>query len=73
MDRFCISLVFEHLNFSEDLVCYIVSRAVRLKKKGFFLIQEVIKAISGKGEPLKNFFYFDAEDGKGVIEDISKP
>ncbi|KFK22924.1 hypothetical protein AALP_AAs48765U000300 [Arabis alpina] len=38
---------------------------------GGILGQEVIKAISGKGEPLKNFFYFDAEDGKGVIEDIS--
>lgn len=35
--------------------------------------QEVIKAISGKGDPLKNFFYFDAADGKGVIEDISNP
>ncbi|OAY64877.1 SUMO-activating enzyme subunit 1B-2 [Ananas comosus] len=40
---------------------------------GGILGQEVIKAISGKGGPLKNFFYFDAADGKGVIEDISKP
>ncbi|KAJ9682443.1 hypothetical protein PVL29_018373 [Vitis rotundifolia] len=32
---------------------------------------EVIKAISGKGDPLKNFFFFDAIDGKGIIEDIS--
>ncbi|KAG7533722.1 Ubiquitin-activating enzyme [Arabidopsis thaliana x Arabidopsis arenosa] len=38
---------------------------------GGILGQEVIKVISGKGEPLKNFFYFDAEDGKGVIEDLS--
>ncbi|GLT29135.1 hypothetical protein SLA2020_040210 [Shorea laevis] len=38
---------------------------------GGFLGQEVIKAISGKGDPLKNFFYFDALDGKGLIEDIS--
>ncbi|XP_022994427.1 SUMO-activating enzyme subunit 1B-1-like isoform X2 [Cucurbita maxima] len=38
---------------------------------GGILGQEVIKAISGKGDPLKNFFYFDAVDGKGVIEDIS--
>lgn len=36
-----------------------------------YLIQEVIKAISGKGDPVKNFFFFDAVDGKGVIEDIS--
>ncbi|KAK9034553.1 hypothetical protein V6N11_050714 [Hibiscus sabdariffa] len=28
---------------------------------------EVIKAISGKGDPLKNFFIFDAMDGKGLI------
>jgi len=33
----------------------------------------VIKAISGKGDPLKNFFFFDAFDGKGIIEDISNP
>ncbi|XP_010529098.1 PREDICTED: SUMO-activating enzyme subunit 1B-1-like [Tarenaya hassleriana] len=38
---------------------------------GGILGQEVIKVISCKGEPLKNFFYFDAVDGKGVIEDIS--
>ncbi|CAI8619356.1 unnamed protein product [Vicia faba] len=38
---------------------------------GGILGQEVIKAISGKGDPIKNFFYFDASDGKGVIEDIS--
>ncbi|XP_054804466.1 SUMO-activating enzyme subunit 1A-like isoform X2 [Prosopis cineraria] len=40
---------------------------------GGILGQEVIKAISGKGDPLKNFFFFDAVDGKGIIEDISKP
>jgi len=34
-------------------------------------LQEVIKAISGKGDPIKNFFYYDASDGKGIIEDIS--
>lgn len=39
---------------------------------GGILGQEVIKAISGKGAPIKNFFYFDAADGKGIIEDISR-
>ncbi|XP_065628297.1 SUMO-activating enzyme subunit 1B-1-like, partial [Quercus suber] len=38
---------------------------------GGILGQEVIKAISGKGDPLKNFFFFDAVDGKGIMEDIS--
>ncbi|XP_015882170.3 SUMO-activating enzyme subunit 1B-1 isoform X1 [Ziziphus jujuba] len=38
---------------------------------GGILGQEVIKGISGKGDPLKNFFFFDAMDGKGLIEDIS--
>ncbi|XP_016447106.1 SUMO-activating enzyme subunit 1B-1-like isoform X2 [Nicotiana tabacum] len=38
---------------------------------GGVLVQEVIKAISGKGDPLKNIFFFDATDGKGIIEDIS--
>ncbi|QCD85003.1 ubiquitin-like 1-activating enzyme E1 A [Vigna unguiculata] len=38
---------------------------------GGILGQEVIKAISGKGDPLKNFFFFDVFDGKGIIEDIS--
>ncbi|XP_073268977.1 SUMO-activating enzyme subunit 1A isoform X3 [Populus alba] len=40
---------------------------------GGTLGQEVIKAISSKGDPLKNFFFFDATDGKGMIEDISNP
>ncbi|WZZ09987.1 hypothetical protein YC2023_095908 [Brassica napus] len=34
-------------------------------------LQEVIKAVSGKGDPVKNFFYYDAQDGKGVMGDIS--
>ncbi|KAG9445939.1 hypothetical protein H6P81_012067 [Aristolochia fimbriata] len=38
---------------------------------GGILGQEVIKAISCKGDPLKNFFYFDAADGKGIIEAIA--
>lgn len=38
---------------------------------GGILGQEVIKAVSGRGDPLRNFFYFDASDGRGVIEDIS--
>ncbi|KAJ8772301.1 hypothetical protein K2173_027478 [Erythroxylum novogranatense] len=38
---------------------------------GGILGQEVIKAISGKGDPLKNFFFFDAMEGKGIIEDIA--
>ncbi|KAH0863338.1 hypothetical protein HID58_080549 [Brassica napus] len=37
---------------------------------GGILAQEVIKAVSGKGDPVKNFFYYDAQDGKGVMEDI---
>ncbi|KAF8679140.1 hypothetical protein HU200_045906 [Digitaria exilis] len=40
---------------------------------GGILGQEVIKSISCKGDPIKNFFYFDAADGKGVIEDIPTP
>ncbi|KAL6559637.1 SUMO-activating enzyme subunit 1A [Orobanche gracilis] len=39
---------------------------------GGILGQEVIKALSGKGDPLKNFFFYDAMDGKGIIEDISE-
>lgn len=39
---------------------------------GGILGQEVIKAISGKGDPIKNFFLFDAMDGKGIIEDIAE-
>uniref|UniRef100_A0A0D9XSA6 Ubiquitin-like 1-activating enzyme E1A n=1 Tax=Leersia perrieri TaxID=77586 RepID=A0A0D9XSA6_9ORYZ len=37
---------------------------------GGILGQEVIKSISGKGDPIKNFFYYDATDGKGIMEDI---
>ncbi|KAL6654964.1 hypothetical protein ACP70R_008429 [Stipagrostis hirtigluma subsp. patula] len=40
---------------------------------GGILGQEVIKSISCKGDPIKNFFYFDAADGKGVMEDIPPP
>jgi len=37
---------------------------------GGILGQEVIKSISCKGDPIKNFFYFDAADGRGVMEDV---
>ncbi|KAF2539465.1 hypothetical protein F2Q68_00021426 [Brassica cretica] len=33
---------------------------------GGILAQEVIKAVSGKGDPVKNFFYYDAQDGKAT-------
>ncbi|CAN1254418.1 hypothetical protein LINPERPRIM_LOCUS8647 [Linum perenne] len=33
--------------------------------------KEVIKAISGEGDPLNNFVYFDIVNWKGVVEDIS--
>ncbi|KAI5055103.1 hypothetical protein GOP47_0030248 [Adiantum capillus-veneris] len=39
---------------------------------GGILGQEVLKALSGKGEPLKNFFFFDPSDGKGIIEEIPR-
>jgi len=34
-------------------------------------VQELIKAMSSKGEPLKNYFFFDAADGKGIIEKVA--
>ncbi|XP_024518819.1 SUMO-activating enzyme subunit 1B-1 [Selaginella moellendorffii] len=37
---------------------------------GGILGQEVVKALSGKGDPLRSFFYFDTDDGKGIIEEI---
>ncbi|KAI3898761.1 hypothetical protein MKW92_019840 [Papaver armeniacum] len=40
---------------------------------GGILGQEVIKMISGKGDPIKNFFFYDVMDGKGIIEDVSRP
>lgn len=27
--------------------------------------------MSSKGEPLKNYFFFDAVDGKGIIEKVA--
>lgn len=39
---------------------------------GGILGQEMLKALSGKGEPLKNFFFFDPSDGKGIIEEIPR-
>ncbi|BBN14566.1 ubiquitin-like 1-activating enzyme E1 A [Marchantia polymorpha subsp. ruderalis] len=38
---------------------------------GGILGQEVLKLLSCKGEPIKNLFFFDASDGKGMIEDVS--
>ena len=32
--------------------------------RGLIVLQEVIKAVSGKGDPVKNFFYYDAQDGR---------
>ncbi|KAG2319237.1 hypothetical protein Bca52824_012450 [Brassica carinata] len=29
------------------------------------ILQEVLKAVSGKGDPVKNFYY-DAQDGRGL-------
>ncbi|KAL3694558.1 hypothetical protein R1sor_008209 [Riccia sorocarpa] len=37
---------------------------------GGVLGQEVLKLLSFKGEPIQNFFFFDASDGNGMLEVI---
>mmetsp|Transcript_25759 Transcript_25759/g.61350 ORF Transcript_25759/g.61350 Transcript_25759/m.61350 type:complete len:316 (-) Transcript_25759:241-1188(-) len=37
---------------------------------GGILAQEALKAVSRKGEPIRNFFFFSLEDGAGTIETI---
>ncbi|XP_076358943.1 SUMO1 activating enzyme subunit 1 [Tachypleus tridentatus] len=39
---------------------------------GGVLAQDVIKAVSGKDAPLKNFFLFDGQDGSGVVEHFGR-
>ncbi|KAL3696826.1 hypothetical protein R1sor_010902 [Riccia sorocarpa] len=38
---------------------------------GGVLGQEVLKLLSCKGEPIQNFFFFDASDGKGMVEEVT--
>ncbi|KAL2643001.1 hypothetical protein R1flu_010588 [Riccia fluitans] len=38
---------------------------------GGVLGQEVLKLLSCKGEPIQNYFFFDASDGKGMIEEVT--
>ncbi|XP_074276407.1 SUMO-activating enzyme subunit 1B-1-like [Silene latifolia] len=73
----CEAQSFGESQIPDSLLGRIVSNSLEFPPVcaiiGGILGQEVIKAISRKGEPIKNFFYFDAMDGKGVIEDISTP
>ena len=39
---------------------------------GGVLANEVLKAVSSSGAPLKNVFFFDAHDGSGVVEDLAQ-
>ena len=55
----------------ENHAQFVLNILVVLSLSHLLTFQETIKALSGKGDPLKNFFYFDTADGKGVIEDIS--
>ena len=34
------------------------------------LANEVLKAVSGKGDPINNLFLFSLTDGAGVIEQV---
>ena len=38
---------------------------------GGVLANEVLKAVSYSGAPLKNMFFFSAHDGAGIVEDLS--
>ena len=38
---------------------------------GGVLANEVLKAVSYSGAPLKNMFFFSAHDGAGTVEDLS--
>jgi ubiquitin-like 1-activating enzyme E1 A len=40
---------------------------------GGFLGQEVLKAVSGKGTPLQNFFLYDLASGDGKVEHLQAP
>ena len=38
---------------------------------GGVLANEVLKAVSASGTPLKNAFFFEAHDGSGMVEDLA--
>ena len=38
---------------------------------GGVLANEVLKAVSYSGAPIKNMFFFSAHDGAGMVEDLS--
>lgn len=40
---------------------------------GGVVSNDVLKAISGKGEVIDNFFFFSAADGAGIVERFGKP
>ncbi|KAK3143299.1 hypothetical protein QOZ80_4AG0298650 [Eleusine coracana subsp. coracana] len=73
----------DRMSFNESQIpTALIERLVAAGKKehppvcailGGILGQEVIKSISCKGDPIKNFFYFDVAEGKGIIEDIPPP
>jgi ubiquitin-like 1-activating enzyme E1 A len=41
--------------------------------KPLILGQELLRAVTGKGEPVRNAFFFSVQDGLGCIENLGCP
>ncbi|XP_013780857.1 SUMO-activating enzyme subunit 1-like [Limulus polyphemus] len=64
VDRTRLGDVFLDKTFGElSPICAVV---------GGVLSQDIIKAVSAKDAPLKNFFLFDGQDGSGVVEHFGR-
>ena len=40
---------------------------------GGILGQELLRAVTGKGQPVRNSFFFSIENGQGTIENLGCP
>ncbi|CAD7696785.1 unnamed protein product [Ostreobium quekettii] len=60
--------------YSERLLSLFVEGAGELAAVcaivGGILGNEIVKVVSGRGEPLRNFFFFSLHDGRGVAQEI---
>ena len=59
-----VGVLTDYVTYAEDMPA--VNAVV-----GGVLANEVLKAVSYSGAPIKNMFFFSAHDGAGMVEDLS--
>lgn len=58
--------------YSKSVDSWVVSLPLPLAKSLCHALLQILKAVSHKGEPIKNFFFYSLGDNVGLVESLGE-